>query len=175
VNDSLLDLNVPARRYLRLGITSDPVRRWLPVVFISRPVLRYSEDVRQAVNQAGQEARRLRHDYVGTEHLLLGLISGGDNTAIKILKSHGISVADVRQQVEEIIGAGLFDVSTTPLMPRAITVLQLAKREALRTGSEQVGAEHFMAGLIREGEGVAAQVLVRMGASYNRVKDIPGA
>lgn len=152
---------VPAARYLRLAITSDPARRWLPVISIRRAVLRYSGDAQRAVHQAGQEARRLRHNYVGTEHLLLGLIGQGENTATKVLSERGVSLTDLLQQVEEIIGTGHSDVTTAPLTPRARKVLQLAQREALRTGSEQVGAGHLLAGLSREGEGVAAQVLGR--------------
>lgn len=142
---------------------SDPARRWLPVVSIRRTVLRHTDDAVEAITGAGKEARLLRHNYIGTEHLLHPLIAGGENAAAKILRERGTSLADVREQVEEIVGTGYAGVAMRPLTARARRTLELAHRDAIRTGSDEVGAEQLLAGLIREGEGVAAQVLRRAG------------
>ena len=131
----------------------------------------FSDRARQAVVQAQQEARRLDHNYIGTEHLLLGLIREGDGVAAKALELLGISLDAVRQQVEEIIGRGQQTLSGHfPFTPRAKRVLELSLREALQLGHKYIGTEHILLGLIREGEGVAAQVLVRLGCDLNRVR-----
>ena len=113
----------------------------------------------------------LDHDYIGTEHILLGLIREGEGVAAKALESLGISLDAVRQQVEEIIGRGQQAPSGhIPFTPRAKKVLELSLREALQLGHSYIGTEHILLGLIREGDGVAAQVLVRLGADLNRVR-----
>ena len=113
----------------------------------------------------------LNHDYIGTEHILLGLIHEGEGVAAKALESLGISLEAVRQQVEEIIGQGQQAPSGhIPFTPRAKKVLELSLREALQLGHNYIGTEHILLGLIREGEGVAAQVLVKLGADLNRVR-----
>ena len=113
----------------------------------------------------------LNHDYIGTEHILLGLIHEGEGVAAKVLESLGISLAAVRQQVEEIIGPGQQAPSGhIPFTPRAKEVLELAQREARALGHDYMGTEHILLGLIREGGGVAAQVLVKLGADLNRVR-----
>jgi ATP-dependent Clp protease ATP-binding subunit ClpC len=113
----------------------------------------------------------LDHDYIGTEHILLGLIHEGDGVAAKALESLGISLEAVRQQVKESIGQGQQAPSGhIPFTPPAKKVLQLSRREALQLGHSYIGTEHLLLGLIREGEGVAAQVLVRLGADLNRVR-----
>ena len=113
----------------------------------------------------------LNHNYVGTEHLLLGLVHEGEGVAARALESLGISLEAVRQQVEEIIGQGQQAPSGhIPFTPRAKKVLELSLREALQLGHNYIGTEHILLGLIREGEGVAAQVLVRLGADLNRVR-----
>jgi ATP-dependent Clp protease ATP-binding subunit ClpC len=113
----------------------------------------------------------LNHNYIGTEHLLLGLIHEGEGVAAKALESLGISLAGVRQQVEEIIGQGQqAPGGHIPFTPRAKTVLELSLREALQLGHNYIGTEHVLLGLIREGAGVAAQVLVKLGADRNRVR-----
>ncbi len=112
----------------------------------------------------------LNHNYIGTEHILLGLIHEGEGVAAKALESLGISLAVVRQQVEEIIGQGQQAPSRIPFTPRAEKVLELSLREALHLGHNYVGTEHILLGLIREGEGVAAQVLVKLGADLIRVR-----
>jgi ATP-dependent Clp protease ATP-binding subunit ClpC len=120
---------------------------------------------------AQEEARLLNHNYIGTEHILLGLIHEGEGVAAKALESLGISLDKVRQQVEEIIGAGQSPPSGhIPFTPRAKKVLELSLREALQLGHNYIGTEHILLGLIREGEGVAAQVLVKLGADLNKVR-----
>jgi ATP-dependent Clp protease ATP-binding subunit ClpC len=113
----------------------------------------------------------LNHNYIGTEHILLGLIHEGEGVAAKGLESLGISLEGVRAQVEEIIGQGQQAPSGhIPFTPRAKKVLELSLREALQLGHNYIGTEHILLGLIREGEGVAAQVLVKLGADLNRVR-----
>ncbi|MBB6039848.1 ATP-dependent Clp protease ATP-binding subunit ClpC [Phytomonospora endophytica] len=113
----------------------------------------------------------LNHNYIGTEHILLGLIHEGEGVAAKALESLGISLEGVRQQVEEIIGQGQQAPSGhIPFTPRAKKVLELSLREALQLGHNYIGTEHILLGLIREGEGVAAQVLIKLGADLNRVR-----
>jgi ATP-dependent Clp protease ATP-binding subunit ClpC len=120
---------------------------------------------------AQEEARMLNHNYIGTEHILLGLIHEGEGVAAKALESLGISLEAVRQQVEEIIGQGQqAPTGHIPFTPRAKKVLELSLREALQLGHNYIGTEHILLGLIREGEGVAAQVLVKLGADLNRVR-----
>ncbi|MEN9300675.1 MAG: ATP-dependent Clp protease ATP-binding subunit ClpC, partial [Actinomycetota bacterium] len=118
-----------------------------------------------------REALQLGHNYIGTEHILLGLIREGEGVAAKALESLGISLEAVRQQVEEIIGQGQQAPSGhIPFTPRAKKVLELSLREALQLGHNYIGTEHILLGLIREGEGVAAQVLVKLGADLSRVR-----
>ena len=113
----------------------------------------------------------LNHNYIGTEHILLGLIHEGEGVAAKALESLGISLEAVRQQVEEIIGQGQQGPSGhIPFTPRAKRVLELSLREALQLGHEYIGTEHILLGLIRVGDGVAVQVLVKLGADLNRVR-----
>src|SRR4051812_35986123 len=132
---------------------------------------RFTDRARRVVVLAQEEARMLNHNYIGTEHILLGLVSEGDGVAAKALESLGIAVEGVRQQVEEIIGQGQQAPSGhIPFTPRAKKVLELSLREALQLGHNYIGTEHILLGLIREGEGVAAQVLVKLGADLNRVR-----
>ncbi len=113
----------------------------------------------------------LNHNYIGTEHILLGLIHEGEGVAAKALESLGISLEGVRNQVEEIIGQGQQAPSGhIPFTPRAKKVLELSLREALQLGHNYIGTEHILLGLVREGEGVAAQVLVKEGADLARVR-----
>ena len=132
---------------------------------------RFTDRARQAVSLAQEEAKRLDHGYIGTEHVMLGLIRQTDGVAARALESLGISLDGVRQQVEEIIGRG----QQTPsghikFTPRAKMVLELSLRESLQLGHNYIGTEHILLGLIREGDGVAAQVLVQLGADLNRVR-----
>ena len=132
---------------------------------------RFTDRARRVVVLAQEEARLLNHNYIGTEHILLGLIHEGEGVAAKALESLGISLEAVRQQVEEIIGQGGSSPSGhIPFTPRAKKVLELSLREALQLGDNYIGTEHILLGLIREGEGVAAQVLVKLGADLSRVR-----
>ncbi len=132
---------------------------------------RFTDRARRVVVLAQEEARLLNHNYIGTEHILLGLIHEGEGVAAKSLESLGISLEAVRNQVEEIIGQGGTSPSGhIPFTPRAKKVLELSLREALQLGHNYIGTEHILLGLIREGEGVAAQVLVKLGADLSRVR-----
>src|SRR5215510_11633269 len=132
---------------------------------------RFTDRARRVVVLAQEEARMLNHNYIGTEYILLGLIHEGEGVAAKALESLGISLDAVRQQVEEIIGQGQQAPSGhIPFTPRAKKVLELSLRETLQLGHNYIGTEHILLGLIREGEGVAAQVLVKLGADLNRVR-----
>jgi len=132
---------------------------------------RFTDRARRVVVLAQEEARMLNHNYIGTEHILLGLIHEGEGVAAKSLESLGISLEGVRSQVEEIIGQGQQAPSGhIPFTPRAKKVLELSLREALQLGHNYIGTEHILLGLIREGEGVAAQVLVKLGAELTRVR-----
>ena len=132
---------------------------------------RFTDRARRVVVLAQEEARMLNHNYIGTEHILLGLIHEGEGVAAKALESMNISLEAVRQQVEEIIGQGqAAPTGHIPFTPRAKKVLELSLREALQLGHNYIGTEHILLGLIREGEGVAAQVLQKLGADLNRVR-----
>jgi Clp amino terminal domain, pathogenicity island component len=132
---------------------------------------RFTDRARRAVALAQEEARMLNHNYIGTEHILLGLIRESEGVAAKALESLGISLEAVRQQVKEIIGRGQQAPSGhIPFTPRAKKVLELSLREADGLGHNYIGTEHILLGLIREGSGVAAQVLVQLGADLNRAR-----
>ncbi len=133
---------------------------------------RFTDRARRVVVLAQEEARRLNHDYIGTEHVLLGLIHEGEGVAAKALESLDVSLEAVRSEVEAIIGRGP-DIPTghIPFTPRAKKVLELSLREALQLGHNYIGTEHIVLGLIREGEGVGAQVLTKLGATLGKVRE----
>ena len=132
---------------------------------------RFTDRARRVIVLAQEEARSFNHNYIGTEHILLGLIQEGECVAAKALESMGISLEAVRQEVEEIIGRGSQPhVGHIPFTPRAKKVLELSLREGLQMGHKYIGTEFLLLGLIREGEGVAAQVLVKLGADLPRVR-----
>ncbi|MGH3679495.1 MAG: Clp protease N-terminal domain-containing protein [Natronosporangium sp.] len=132
---------------------------------------RFTNRARAIVVYAQDEARLLRHNYIGTEHILLGLLREGEGVAAQSLQGLEISLENVRRQVEEIIGqGGEAPTGHIPFTPRAKKVLELSLREALQLKHNYIGTEHILLGLIREGEGVAAQVLVRLGADLDRVR-----
>ena len=132
---------------------------------------RFTDRARRVVVLAQVEARMLNHNYIGTEHLLLGLIREEKGMAGLVLTSLGISLQAVRDGVEEVIERGR-DAPTghIPFTPRAKKVLELSLREALQLGHDYIGTEHLLLGVIREGEGVAAQVLQKLGADLSRVR-----
>jgi ClpA/ClpB-like protein len=133
---------------------------------------RFTDRARRVVVLAQEEARMLNHDYIGTEHILLGLIHEGQGVAATALESLDISLEVVRSEVAEIIGQGkAAPTGHIPFTPRAKKVLELSLREALQLGHKYIGTEHILLGLIREGEGVAAQVLMKLGADLNRVRE----
>ena len=132
---------------------------------------RFTDRARRVLVLAQEEARLLNHNFIGTEHILLGLIHEGEGVAAKALESLGISLEAVREKVEETIGpAGSATTGSPPFTPRAKKVLELSLREALQLGHNYIGTEHMLLGLVREGEGVAAQVLVSLGADLSRVR-----
>lgn len=132
---------------------------------------RFTERGRRVVVLAEEEARLHNHHHVGTEHILLGLIHEGQGVAAEVLESLGIGLEDVRQQVEQIIGLGReAPTGQIPMTPRSRKVLDLALREALRLKRDQVGTEHILLGLVREGQGVAAEALVELGVSTEEVR-----
>ncbi len=135
---------------------------------MSRP---FTDRARRVVVLAQDEARLLNHDDLGTEHLLLGLLREGEGVAVQALESLGISLEAVRAQVQEIIGQGQSaPTGHIRFTPRAKKVLELSFREALQLNHDDIGTEHLLLGLIGEGEGVAAQVLMQFGADLSRVR-----
>jgi len=132
---------------------------------------KFTDKARRVVVLAQEEAKLLNHNYIGTEHILLGLIHEGEGVAAKALEALGINLEQVREQVQDIIGQGQQAPSGhIPFTPRAKKVLELSLREALQLGHSYIGTEHLLLGLIREGEGVAAQVLTKLGADTNKVR-----
>ncbi len=133
---------------------------------------RFTDRARRVVVLAQEESRLLNHSYIGTEHLLLGLLREDEGVAAKTLLALGISADAARSRVEEAIGVGggPSEAGHVPFTPRAKKVLEMALREALILGHNYIGTEHILLGLVREGEGVAAQVLVQMGAELAVVR-----
>ena len=134
---------------------------------------RFTDRSRRVVVLAQEEARMLSHNYIGTEHILLGLIHEGEGVAAKALESLNISLEAVRAQVEEIIGQGQQAPSGhIPFTPRAKKVLELSLREALQLGHNYIGTEHILLGVIREGGGVATQIMTALGADLPRAREV---
>jgi ATP-dependent Clp protease ATP-binding subunit ClpC len=132
---------------------------------------RFTDRARNVVVLAQDEARMLNHNYIGTEHILLGLIHESQGLAAHALESLGIGLEPARQQVAEIVGRGKKSPSGhIPFTPRAKKILELSLREALQLSHNYIGTEHILLGLIREGEGVAVEVLVNLGADLKRVR-----
>jgi ribosomal protein S18 acetylase RimI-like enzyme len=132
---------------------------------------RFTEGARRVIVLAQQEAALLDHNYIGTEHLLLGLIAEGEGVGARALEALDISLPSVRAQVEEIIGRGQTTVTGhIPFTPRAKKVLELSLLEARELGDQHIGSEHLLLGLVREGEGVAAQVFGRLGVDLDGVR-----
>jgi ATP-dependent Clp protease ATP-binding subunit ClpA len=133
---------------------------------------RFTNRARRVIVLAQDEARLLNHDYIGTEHILLGLLADGEGIAALALDRIGIKLDTVRQQVEQIVGTGKQRTRSghIPFTPRAKKVLELSLREAIRLGNNYIGPEHILLGLIREGEGVAAQILARLGGELPVVR-----
>ncbi|GAA0991188.1 hypothetical protein GCM10009555_078110 [Acrocarpospora macrocephala] len=133
---------------------------------------RFTDRSRRVVVLAQEEARLLQHNYIGTEHILLGLVREDEGVAAQALRDCGIDLAGVREKVREVIGLGTSaPMGHIPFTPRAKKVLELSLREALQFSHNYIGTEHILLGLIREGEGVAAQVLYEQGAHLQRVRE----
>ena len=133
---------------------------------------RFTDRARASLSYAQDEARELGHDFIGTEHLLLGLLREGEGVAAKALEALGVSLEETRERVAEMIGTGSASdpAGSPPFTPRAKKVLELSLREALQIGHNYIGTEHLLLGLVREGDGVAARVLVASGADLARVR-----
>jgi len=134
---------------------------------------RFTDRVRRVIYYAREEANRLQHDYIGTEHLLLGIVREGEGIAARVLGKLDLDFEQIQQAVESMVkgtGATLI-VGEIPFTPRAKRVLELAIEEARLLGHNYVGTEHLLLGLIREGEGVAAQVLAELGVDRKRVRE----
>src|SRR5579872_1191822 len=132
---------------------------------------RFTDRARRVVVLAQEEARMLNHNYVGPEHVLLGLIHEGQGVAAKALERLGLNLDSVREQTEDLVGQGEgAPTGHIPFTPRAKRVLELSLREALQIGHNYIGTEHILLGILREGENVGAQVLVRMGTDLNQVR-----
>src|ERR1700733_7605650 len=134
---------------------------------------KFTDRARRVVVRAQEEARALNHDFIGTEHILLGLVGEGQGVAAKALESLGISLEAVRQRVEDIVPPGQVEVRTghIPFTPRAKKVLELSLSESKLLGHRYIGTEHILLGLLREGEGVAAQVLTALGADLDGTRE----
>jgi len=133
---------------------------------------RFTDRARRVIVLAQQEARLLSHNYIGTEHLLLGLLADGGGTAAQALESLGVTLDAAREQVREMVGEGQRQQQGhIPFTPRAKRVLELSLREALNLGDDHIGTEHLLLGLLAEADGVGAQVVARLGASRRAVRD----
>ena len=135
---------------------------------------RFTDRARRVIVDAQNEARSLSHNYIGPEHILLGLINEDDGVGVKALEAMQISTDTVRGRIKEITGRGQGAPSTghIPFTPRAKKVLELSLREALQLGHNYIGTEHILLGLIHEGDGVAAQVLVGLGVELDRTRQL---
>jgi ATP-dependent Clp protease ATP-binding subunit ClpA len=167
---------VAAKALESLGISLDAVRQQVEEIIgqgqqAPSGHIPFTPRAKQVLELSLREALQLGHNYIGTEHILLGLIREHDGVAAKALESLGIGLELVREQVEEIIGQGQQAPSGhIPFTPRAKKVLELSRRESGQLGHNYIGTEHILLGLLREGRGVAAQVLVKLGADLNRVR-----
>ena len=167
---------VASKALEQLGVSLDAVREQVQEIIgqgQQAPTghIPFTPRAKKVLELSLREALQLGHNYIGTEHILLGLIHEGEGVASKALESLGISLEAVREQVQEIIGQGQqAPTGHIPFTPRAKKVLELSLREALQLGHNYIGTEHILLGLIREGEGVAAQVLIKLGADLNKVR-----
>ena len=134
---------------------------------------RFTERARKVIILAKEEARRFNHDYLGTEHILLGLIREGEGVAAAVLQKLGTSLETIRLEVEKLVqpGPSTQILGDIPFTPRAKKVLELAAEEARALGHNYIGTEHILLGLIKEGEGVASQVLLNVGLDLNAVRN----
>ena len=134
---------------------------------------RFTERARKVIILAKEEARRFNHDYIGTEHILLGLIREGEGVAATVLQKIGVSLENIRLEIEKLVQPGPTTqiIGDIPFTPRAKKALELAAEEARALGHNYIGTEHILLGLIREGEGIASQVLLNLGMDLNTVRN----
>ena len=134
---------------------------------------RFTERARKVILLAKEEAKRFNHDYIGTEHILLGLVREGEGVAAAVLASFGLSPDKIRLEVEKLVQPGPATVVSgdLPFTPKAKKVIELAMEEARALGHNYIGTEHLLLGLIREGEGIASQVLMNLGLELDKVRD----
>jgi ATP-dependent Clp protease ATP-binding subunit ClpC len=134
---------------------------------------RFTDRARKVMNLAKQEAQRLNHEYIGTEHILLGLIQEGSGVAASVLKNLGIDLKKIRAEIEKIVKGSptMVTMGTLPFTPRAKKVLELALEEASQLGHNYIGTEHLLLGLIKENEGIAARVLLNLGVKLEEVRE----
>ena len=134
---------------------------------------KFTERARKVILLAKEEAKRFNHDYIGTEHILLGLIREGEGVAAAVLQKLGLSPEKIRLEVEKLVQSGPSTMVSgdIPFTPKAKKVIELAMEEARSLGHNYIGTEHLLLGLIREGEGVASQVLMNLGLDLNRVRN----
>ena len=131
---------------------------------------RFTDRARRSMVLAQAEARRLRHNFIGTEHLLLGLLAEEDGLAAKALNSVGVTLEATRQTVAEMVGPATETVASPPFTPRSKKVLEEALREALQLGQNYIGTEHILLGLLRQGDGVGAQAIGQLGVELSQVR-----
>src|SRR5215467_14636200 len=132
---------------------------------------KFTERAREVLRLAQEEAQRFQHNYIGTEHLLLGLLREGEGVAAKVLSNLGVDLNKVRSTIEFIIGRGdRFVLGQIGLTPRAKKVIELAVDEARRLNHHYIGTEHLLLGLVREGQGIAAGVLESLGVNLEKVR-----
>lgn len=131
---------------------------------------RFSDRAKRAINLAQVEAQALDHDFLGTEHLLLGLLAE-KGAASKLLKERGVLIEQTRSEVQRLVGRGDGSNDVPPFTPRSKKVIELAFREALQMGANHVSSIHLLLGLLREAEGIGAQILIRLGVSYDEIRD----
>jgi ATP-dependent Clp protease ATP-binding subunit ClpC len=157
------------RDFARIPSNQRPLGRWEEGFMQDR----FTERVRKVMYLAREEAGRLHHDYIGTEHLLLGIIREGEGIAATVLSNLGLDLDTIRQSIENMVptSGGTLTIGEIPFTPRAKRVLELSVEEARLFGHNYVGTEHLLLGLIREGEGVAARVLMELGADRKRVRE----
>jgi ATP-dependent Clp protease ATP-binding subunit ClpC len=133
----------------------------------------FTDSARKVISLAPQEAQRFNHDYIGTEHVLLGLVQEGSGIAAKVLKNLNVDLLKVRLEVEKLVSPGspTVQVGQPPFTPRAKRVIELAQEAATQLGSDVIGTEHLLLGLMKENEGIAAQVLINLGLKLDDVRD----
>src|SRR6187399_501577 len=138
---------------------------------------RFTDRARKVMNLAKSEAQRLNHEYIGTEHILLGLVQEGSGVAANVLRNMGIDLKRIRAEIEKLVkgSSTMVPMGNLPFTPRAKKVLELSLEEASQLGHNYIGTEHLLLGLIKESEGIAARVLTNLGVKLEDVREFLGA